>query len=122
MSFWDRYASHPPRRTVVDEIVDNLQAALNARRGFSSAQPDFGLSSIFAKQGSRDMILALRDEILDLVQREEPRLVEPELDVLGRDGKQQLLLELRGGVDGKPQRLRIGFDTMLFEVHVEALK
>lgn len=122
MSFWDRYASHPPRRTVVDEIVDNLQAALNARRGFSSAQPEFGLASFFAKQGSRDMNLALRDEILDLVQREEPRLVEPELDVLGRDGKLQLLFELRGLVDGKPQRLRIGFDTMLFEVRVEALK
>lgn len=122
MSFWDRYASHPPRRTVVDEIVDNLQAALNARRGFSSAQPEFGLASFFAKQGSRDMILALRDEILDLVQREEPRLLDPELDVLGRDGKLQLLFELRGLVGGKPQRLRIGFDTMLFEVHVEALK
>lgn len=122
MSFWDRYASHPPHRTAVDEVVDNLQAALNARRGFSSAQPEFGLASFFAKQGSRDMVLALRDEILELVQREEPRLIDPELDVLGRDSRLQLLFELRGLVGGRPQRLRIAFNTQLFDVQVEAVK
>lgn len=122
VSFWDRYAANPPRRTLVDEIVENLRTVFSARSGFSSARPDFGLASFFAKQGSRDMLLALRDEMLALVEKEEPRLKDPELTIEGRDNKLMLHLMLSGLVAGKPQRLRILFDTMLYAVQVEAVK
>lgn len=122
MSFWDRYSVRPPQRTMLDEIVENLQATLNARRGFSSAQPDFGIESFFSRHGSRDMLLVLRDEILEQVKREEPRLREPELELLGTDNKAELHLELRALVDGKKRKLRIRFHTSLYEVSVEAIR
>jgi predicted component of type VI protein secretion system len=122
VSFWDRYAARPPQRTTLDEIVENLQVTLNARRGFSSARPDFGIESFFSRHGTRDMLLVLRDEILDEVKKEEPRLREPELELLGTDNKSELHLELRALVEGKKRRLRIRFNTMLYEVSVEALR
>jgi predicted component of type VI protein secretion system len=122
VSFWDRYSAHPPRRTTMDEIVENLQATLAARRGFSSARQDFGIESFFSRNGTRDMLLTLRDEILAQVQKEEPRLRDPEIEILGTDGKSVLHMELRALVEGKKRRLRIRFDTMLYEVSVEALR
>lgn len=122
VSFWDRYSARPPKRTTLDEIVENLVVTLNARRGFSSARPDFGTESFFSRQGSRDMLLVLRDEILEQVKKEEPRLCEPEIELLGTDNKSELHLELRARVDGKNRKLRIRFNTMLYEISVEALR
>ncbi len=128
-AFLDRFIPRPAganaARAPVDTlglVIRNLQAILNTKEGYGYFLPGFGLGSYTAKSGTSDLVETLTAEIEATIRRYEPRIEEPELEMLGRDAGLHLIYSLKGIIEGERHTLLIHFDTVGAVVRVEEKK
>jgi predicted component of type VI protein secretion system len=117
-------------------IARNLDAVLNARRGYSGALEIFGLGdhdAFVAKQGNTkasgdesppkpaaSTVAALAGDMLEQVLRFEPRLVGPTVRYVGRYESMWARFEITGSVQGTKQVFPVRFHVVLRNVQVLA--
>lgn len=113
-SFLERLQDPSSRTDERSHVIAHLAAVFNAKRGYSSFLPDLGLDTY---QG-RNALQKLEKDLEHDVARYEPRLVDPSLRTLGRDGERILHFELTGHVAGRPIRLRLRFNILMGSVEL----
>lgn len=121
-SFLDKFTSAGQRPDTQGELVQvrqNLESVLNTKEGFGYFVQGFGVGRYTAQFGTRELMNTLTDELLQSVQRFEPRLQEPELELRGRDSGLWLHFVLTGVLEGAPCSLRLLFHTVSGRVRVE---
>ena len=116
-SFLDRLAQLP-RNGDIDSVVRNLRLVFNTKKNCGSVIPDFGLGEYERASNARDAVELLRQEMRAQIERYEPRLLEPELTLLGRHGFNMVRFELKGTVDGVRRSFEIDIDTTYRNVEV----
>ncbi len=100
MSLLHRLASLPTE-PLVASIARNLCVVLNTRKGCGSVIESFGLGDYEAHPNTAEVVSALVEEIAALVRRYEPRLVSPEVRLLGREGTSRVCFALAGSLAGQ---------------------
>lgn len=122
-SFLDKFVAPASRLSDADsELVrvrQNLEAVLNTKEGYGYFVEGFGLGRYTERFGTRELMATLTDEMLQVVRRQEPRLVEPELELRGRDSGLWLHFVLTGTLHGAACTLRLLFHTVSGQVRVE---
>jgi len=108
-----------PARPEPEALARNLEHLLNTRKG-TSVLGEFGLGDYEAAPNTHDAVLMLQVELAQLVRRYEPRLVEPRVALLGRQGYSCLRFELQGQLRAARQLFWLEPDptTRKFEVAV----
>lgn len=119
MAFLDRFSSSPKHKDELDHVVSNLTAILNTKEGYGSVVGQLGIGSYLAKQGSRDALSTLKEEIAEEIRRHEPRLKDVTLEVAGKTPDLYLCFDLLGQLAGKRCKLRVLFHTTFGNVIVE---
>lgn len=119
MTFFDRFGPSGKRTDELDHVVQNISAILNTKEGFGSVIGQLGIGSYLARQGSRDSLETLTQEIKDCITRYEPRLQDFEMELLGKTAELYLCWNLTGRVSGKRCKLRLLFHTTFGNVLVE---
>ncbi len=125
MGFVDRFLDDGTRDVpgarkldpALEAVLRNLRAVLSSREGFGHVDGDFGLGRFAADKG-RDRVELLAREVLEKIERYEPRLTELHLSLAGRDAEGWLNLSLEAKLAGKERRILIGFHTMSGQVRV----
>jgi type VI secretion system lysozyme-like protein len=112
MSFLNRFMDDPPRDTLLESVVRNLNYLLAARRHYGSALHDYGLADYYSQLSSRNVSQSVMREILQTIAEHEPRLAVRDLVALGRDAELRLQLLLRGFVEGRRCVLHLAFDMV----------
>lgn len=125
--FLDKFRTDGPlnkdERGSLAHICRNLQALLNTKEGYGSFLRGFGLGEYSEKSGTRDLLVALLEEMKSEIRRYEPRLAEVDLRLRGRDAGLRMYFDLTAVLAADPDRprvaLRICFDTLVTQVTVE---
>lgn len=112
---WQRQDAHG----VLEHVRQNLEAVLNTKEGYGYFVQGFGLGRYAEQAGTQKLMKTLTREILDAIERHEPRLQEPELELRGRDSGLWLHFVLKGALDGAPCTLRLLFNTVSGQARVE---
>lgn len=117
-------------RSEVLAILRNLESILNTRKGTGCIVADYGLGDYDGRTasdganglriGTKEILGVLVPEIEAQVRRFEPRIEDPSVEALGRDGRMGVIFGLRGAVSGRPVRFRVSLDTIYRAVHVDA--
>ncbi|GAB4556920.1 MAG: hypothetical protein Tsb0020_00580 [Haliangiales bacterium] len=110
--------SRRQRESSLASVIRNLNHLFNAQRGYGSEVRDFGLGDYNAFIGGDDMSLALIRELTALIERYEPRVQRPSVELVGRDPKSWVRFRLAGEIDGQRRHLHIDLDTRYREVVV----
>jgi type VI secretion system protein len=121
-SFLDKFTSawqRPDTQGELSQVRQNLEAVLNTKEGYGYFVQGFGVGRYTEKYGSRELMKMLNEELLQSVQRFEPRLQEPELELRGRESGLWLHFMLKGLFNGAPCSLRLLFHTVSGQVRVE---
>jgi type VI secretion system protein len=121
-SFLDKFTSswqRPEKGGELAQVRQNLESVLNTKEGYGYFVEGFGVGRYTVKFGTRELMNTLTDELLQSVQRFEPRLQEPELELRGRDSGLWLHFVLTGTLNGTPCSLRLLFHTVSGRVRVE---
>jgi predicted component of type VI protein secretion system len=93
------------------EVVRSLGFVLNTRKACGSVVADFGLGDFEAEGTTARAVDALRDELLAIVRRHEPRLRDPAVRLLGRWRSNMVRFELAGRLEDQPCVLDVDIDT-----------
>ncbi|NVB39235.1 GPW/gp25 family protein [Pseudenhygromyxa sp. WMMC2535] len=107
-----------PARPEPEALARNLEHLLNTRKGCGSVFGELGLGDYEAAPNAAEAVGALRGELLRQVRRYEPRLAEPELELLGGFGYSKVRFELRGRLRGARQLFWLDLDTTTRAVEV----
>ncbi len=116
MSFFAKLGGSSEDR--LQSITRNLEAVFNAQRGYAAAVEVFGLGNYDAHDATAALLKTLAGEMLDAVRVFEPRIVDPSLSVLGRDGALWLRMTLSGLVGGKVCHFQLRFHSVTRQVRV----
>lgn len=119
MAFLDRFAHEKTRTDELDHVVENLTAILNTKEGYGSVVGRFGIGSYLAKQGSRDSVRTLMNEITEEIALYEPRLTDFELDLIGKNSDLNLVFSIVGKVGARRCKLRMLFNTVFGNFTIE---
>jgi len=114
--------SQAPASPEPEAIARNLEHLLNTRKGCGSVIAEFGLGDYEAAANTRDAVLILRAELERLTQRYEPRLVDPRVTLLGREGYSRVRFELEGRLRGAQQLFWLDLDTTTRQVEVAIVR
>lgn len=101
-----------------EAVARNLTHLLNTRKGCGSVLAELGLGDYEAAPNAAEAVVALRDELRRLVERYEPRVQAPEVDLLGGYAYSMVRFELRGRLRGVRRRFWLDIDTRTREVAV----
>ena len=122
-SFLDKFTSAWQRQggagSELVQVRQNLEAVLNTKEGYGYFVEGFGLGRYTEKFGTQELMKTLVGELLQAVERHEPRLLEPDLKLRGRDSGLWLHFILKGTLSGAPCQLRLLFHTVSGQVRVE---
>ncbi|MBN8468138.1 type VI secretion system baseplate subunit TssE [Corallococcus sp. AB004] len=121
--FLDKFATRRERtnsRDSLEHVMRNIEAVLNTKKGYGFFMHDFGLGGYTEKLGTRELVEALTAEIQQEVTQHEPRLVEPEVKLRGRDSSLWLYFDCKGTFNGQPCHLSLLFHSTTGRVRVQA--
>lgn len=113
-----KLAEQPPEDTLA-AIARNLDAVLNARRGYAAAQV-FGLGDHNVYEEAKPHLDALIADMTEQVRRFEPRLGTPTVRYAGHEGTLWARFELTGAVLGVRQTFKVLFHVILRTAKVTA--
>jgi predicted component of type VI protein secretion system len=116
LSFFGKLASHEEQ--LRESILRNLEAILNAKRGYSAAVEVFGLGRADGYFAKRPLVEGLVRDMLEVIRCHEPRLGSPSLSLVGRDHDLWVNFELFGTVSGAPCVFVIRFHCVFRNVQV----
>lgn len=116
MSLFGKLAGH--EELLRESILRNLDAILNAKRGYSAAVEVFGLGRADGYFAKRPLVEGLIKDMLEVIRSEEPRLGSPSLIMAGRDRDLWVNFELLGTVSGEPCAFVIRFHCVFRNVQV----
>lgn len=116
MSFFGKLAGH--EELLHESVLRNLEAILNAKRGYSAGIEVFGLGRADGYFATRPLVEGLVKEMLDVIRCQEPRLVSPSLTLVGRDRDLWVNFELVGTVSGEPCSFVLRFHCVFRNVRV----
>src|SRR5437660_1124377 len=105
-------------RDSVAHVIRNIQALLNTKEGYGSFVRGFGLGGYTEKAGTRDLVVALLEEMKGEISRHEPRISQLDLKLRGQDATLWLHFDLTCVIAGERVKLRLLFDTTTAEVRV----
>jgi predicted component of type VI protein secretion system len=111
VSFRDKLAGGVQDSTVTS-VARNLEAVLNAKKGYSAVVEVYGLGDHEVHFATKPLVDALVAEMTEAVRRFEPRLARPAVRLIGKDRSLWVELELVGEIAGK----RVGFAVLLHSV------
>ena len=112
MSFFNRFRELPKGDSVLDSVQENLHHVLNAKEGYSSVIRDYGLGQYYAQPDTIHAMRTLLREMMDDINRYEPRLKVTSLMTKGRDSSMALHLDLIGIVGGVTYLFKLRFDQI----------
>jgi predicted component of type VI protein secretion system len=101
-----------------ESILRNLEAILNAKRGYSAAVEVFGLGRADGYFAKRPLVEGLIKDMLEAIRCQEPRLGSPSLTLVGRDHDLWVNFELLGTVSGEMCGFVIRFHCVFRNVQV----
>lgn len=110
MSFLSRLARIGPEHEL-DAIARNLEAVFNTRKGVGSVVEGYGLGDYEAHWNTPDVVRTLTGEIADGVRRYEPRIADPEVELLARDAHLWIRFVVSGTVSGARHAFHVDMDT-----------
>jgi type VI secretion system protein len=113
-SAWQRHGDNRD----MEQVRQNLESVLNTKEGYGYFVDGFGLGRYTEKFGTQDLMKTLTGEILQSVEKHEPRLQGVDLELRGRDSGLWLHFVLTGTMLGEPCALRILFHTVSGQVRV----
>jgi predicted component of type VI protein secretion system len=116
-AFLGRLAQLAPGPAAAD-VVRNLGFVLNTRKACGSVVTDFGLGDFEAEGTTTRAVEALRGELLATVRRNEPRLRDPAVRLLGGWRTNRVRFEIAGRIEDQPCTLDVDIDTTTREVTV----
>jgi type VI secretion system protein len=122
MSFLKRFAApNTPhnRQDELEHVISNISAVLNTKQGFGSLVRSLGIGDYLERPGSRDAVATLKREIETEIGKFEPRILDTELELLGRTHDLHMAFDLTGRVADKRVKLRILFNAMFGNFVVE---
>jgi predicted component of type VI protein secretion system len=117
LSFLGKLAGGREER-MVDSIARNLTAVLNAKQGHAAAVEVFGLGRYDGQFAQSGQVSVLTAEMLEQVNRFEPRLKDPALALLGRDRALWVRFMLTGRCEGQPCAFSVLFHAVFRHVRV----
>ena len=120
-AFLGRLAQQPRAHAAV-EIARDLGFVLNTREACGSVLPDFGLGDYEAKLNTHRAVETLCAELYAAVCRHEPRLVGPQVRLLGRRRYNLVRFEITGWIDGRASAFDIEIDTTTRWVEVVVME
>lgn len=120
MTFLERFRTPPRRLDEIDSVIQNLANILNSKEGFASFLPAFGLGSYTGRPGVAGLVKDIAAELLHEAREFEPRLTDPAVKILDREGDLRLRFELSGRVGDKPISLLIVVHIAAGQAHIEA--
>ncbi|HND11139.1 MAG TPA: GPW/gp25 family protein [Pseudomonadota bacterium] len=112
MGFFNRFRELPKGDSVLDSVQENLHHVLNAKEGYSSVIRDYGLGQYYAQPDTIHAMRTLLREMMDDINRYEPRLKVTSLMTKGRDSSMALHLDLIGIVGGVTYLFKLRFDQI----------
>jgi type VI secretion system protein len=118
MSFVSRLAGAPEEQSI-DSIARNLEALLNAKKGYAGAVEVFGLGNYNAHLADKALTDALIAEMLDQVRQHEPRLREPKIVLRGRDQGLWVCFSITGRVDQQTVSFAVRLHSVFRNVRVD---
>ena len=110
MSFLSRL-SRLGAEAKTDRIIRNLSRIFNSRKEYGSVVKGFGIGDYEATWNTSLLMETLMDEMLDAVRDFEPELLEPAVEVQGRDHQLWVRFLLSGLVDDVPRAFHIDIDS-----------
>lgn len=116
-AFLGRLAQRAPESAPA-EVARNLGFVLNTRKACGSVIAELGLGDFEAEGTTHRALDVLRGELLAAVTRNEPRLAEPAVRLLGRWRHNMVRFELAGQIDDQLCTLDVDIDTTTREVTV----
>ncbi len=121
MGILDRYREIARPDGEVYSIVENLRHILNNKAGFYPILTDFGITDLAATTDRKLAIRRLAEEVLANIRKYEPRLAVDSIQAKGRSPDFWLRMELRGRLNGRPQRLLLLFNQIYMNCDVKVL-
>ncbi len=116
MSLYGKLSMH--EELGCESVARNLEAILNAKRGYASAVEVFGLGRADGYFASRPLVAGVIKDMLEAIGTHEPRLTSPSLTLLGRDRDLWVNFELRGAVSGEPRVFIVRFHSVFRNVRI----
>jgi type VI secretion system protein len=101
------------------QVLRNLEAVLNTQEGYGYFRRDFGLGEYTGKRGTSALVKTLTAEIQQEIERNEPRLRDVEVELVGRDAMLWLHFELTAMLGDTPLALSLLFDTVSSRVRLQ---
>lgn len=117
MTLMSKLAGAPPEDPLA-AIARNLEAVLNAKRGYAGAVQVFGLGDHSVYEEAKPRLDALVADMADQVRRFEPRLAAPAVRYTGLESTLWARFEISGSVLGAPQTFKVLFHVILRNVRV----
>jgi predicted component of type VI protein secretion system len=104
--------------TLREQIARNLEAVLNARRGFDSVVEVYGVSEPERIDRAPSALRALEAEMTELVRKYEPRVEGASVRCVGRRGSLHAEFSLEGSVDGEKTSFALRYSIVFRNVVV----
>lgn len=122
MSFLDKLAGATGASSEAAGIAQNVQHALNTKRGYGAVREAFGLGRYDMYVASKPLVKELIAEMLEVIDRFEPRLGDPSISLVGQDRKFWVRFVLEGTVSGEKQRFSIRMHSIFRNVEVDVAR
>jgi predicted component of type VI protein secretion system len=119
MGFLNRYRELPHDGQELDHIAENLRHLFNTRRGYGSPLHDYGVGQPDPHADTVGASSQVLRELLGDVLRYEKRIEYPVMTTHGRSPDLELLIELRGRVNGQPVLFKLRYHQIHGGVRVE---